>query len=52
MYTLVSAKKSQKLFEIIDIQFVVDFLGVNGFEITFADVIRLLCIKILSFLPN
>ncbi len=39
-------------FEIIEIQFVISIFGVNGFEFTFAVLIRLLCIKTSSFLLN
>lgn len=52
IYTLVSTKKLGKSFEIFEIQFAIDILGVNEFEITFAVSIRLLCIKTSSLLLN
>ena len=50
--SLVSTKISYKLFEIIEIQSVISILEVDGFEFTFAVLIRLLCIKTSSFLLN
>ena len=50
--SLVSTKKSQEYFEIIEIQFVVKELGVNGFDFIFAVWIRPLWIKTDTFSPN
>ena len=50
--SLVSTKKSQEYFEIIEIQFVMADFVAQRFEITFAVWIRLLWIRTNTFSPN